>query len=349
MEYRTVGRTELKVSNISLGTMTWGRQNSEQEAHEQLDYALAQGVNFVDTAEMYAVPSGPEFAGKTEEIIGNWFSQNRRRDEVILATKVVGVSNFEWLRDGISETRHNREQITYALEQSLRRLQTDYIDVYYLHWPDRRINLFMKSRGYEHSHDPNATPIEEIMEVLDGFVKQGKIRHVALSNETPWGLTQYLNQAEQVGRPRVGLVQNAYSLVNRLYEHGLAEYSYRENVGLAAYSPLAGGALSGKYREGALPLKSRRELFPDFTTRYKGLETEKAIDEYYKLASDHGLTLTQLAQKFVDSRPFVTTSIIGATTMDQLKENIAAFDTEWSDELEAGVNDIHKRIPSPAP
>ncbi|MCC3861926.1 aldo/keto reductase [Pseudemcibacter aquimaris] len=345
MEYRPLGRTDLKVSNICLGTMTWGRQNTEIEAHEQLDYAIGKGINFIDTAELYAVPSGPEYAGQTEKIIGNWLSKNGNRDELIIASKVAGYSTADWLRDGEKETRLNRDQMTYALENSLKRLGTDYIDVYYTHWPDRKIGLFKDSFGYNHIDDPDAVPIEETMEVLNDFVKSGKVRHVAISNETPWGAMQYLNSTG----PRVGLIQNAYSLVNRLFEHGLAEFSMRENMGLAAYSPLAAGVLSGKYVNGALPKGSRRELFPEFTTRYSSDHTSVAVEKYYNLAREHGLTLTALAQKFVDTRPFVTTSIIGATSMDQLKENIDAFDIKWNDELEEQVNKIHRDNPSPAP
>lgn len=349
LDYRTLGRTDLKVSNICLGTMTWGKQNTENEAHEQLDYGFSKGINFVDTAEMYAVPSGPDVKGKTEEYIGRWMANKKNRDQVILATKAVGYSEFEWMREGPTETRLNREQLTYALENSLRRLETDYIDVYYMHWPDRKINLFMNSFGYEHNEDPNTTPIEETMAVLNEFVKAGKIRHIAVSNETPWGLSKYLEHARNGIGPRVGLIQNAYSLVNRLFEHGLAEVSIREDVGLAAYSPLGGGVLTGKYRDSVLPVGSRRQLFPDFTTRYQSSATAEAVDKYFNLACEHGLTLTQLAQKFVDTRPFVTTNIIGATTLDQLKENIAAFDVTWNDELEKAVNAIHRENPSPAP
>lgn len=349
MEYRTLGRTDLKVSNVSLGTMTFGRQNTETEAHEQLDYAMDRGVNFIDTAELYAVPSGPEFWGKTEEIIGRWMARKQNRDQVILASKVSGFSESPWMRDGPQETRLNVKQMAYALEGSLKRLGTDYIDVYYMHWPDRKINLFMNSFGYKHVEDPDTTPIEETMNVLDDFVKSGKVRHIAISNETPWGTMKYLEHSNNGVGPRPQIIQNAYSLVNRLFEHGLAEVTMREDIGLAAYSPLAGGALSGKYRGNALPVGSRREMFPGFTTRYQGVGTAVAIDKYYELAKKHDLTLTQLAQKFVDTRPFVSTSIIGATTMDQLKENIDAFDIKWNDELELGVNKIHLENPSPAP
>lgn len=345
MDYRTLGKTDLKVSNICLGTMTWGRQNTEEEAREQLDYSIEKGINFIDTAELYAVPSGPDYAGQTETIIGNWLKDKGNRDDVIIASKVAGRSPNEWLRGGEKETRLNRAQMTYALEGTLKRLGTDYIDVYYTHWPDRKIGLFKDSFGYNHIEDEDAISIEETMEVLNDFVKSGKVRHVAISNETPWGAMQYLNAKG----PHVGLIQNAYSLLNRLFEHGLAEFAIRENMGLAAYSPLAGGTLSGKYMNGAMPKGSRREMFPEFTTRYSSDHTAAAVEKYYNLAAEHGLTLTELAQKFVDTRPFVTTSIIGATTMDQLKENIDAFDINWNDELEAGVNQIHRDNPSPAP
>lgn len=348
MQYRTLGKTDLKVSNISLGTMTFGRQNTEEESHEQLDYAFSRGVNFIDTAELYAVPSGPEYAGETENIIGKWL-KNRSREDVIVASKVVGFSNMEFLREGHSETRLNREQMTIALEGSLKRLGSDYIDVYYLHWPDRKIGLFADSFGYEHHEDQSAIPIEETLSVLDDFVKSGKIRHVAVSNETPWGVMKYLEHSNNGVGPRPALIQNAYSLVNRLFEHGLAEVSMREGVGLAAYSPLGGGTLTGKYINGALPKGSRREMFPGFTTRYQSNHTETAVMKYKKLAEDRNISLTQLAQKFIDTRPFITTNIIGATTMDQLKENIDAFDIEWDDELEAEVNKIHRENPSPAP
>ena len=348
MQYRTLGRTDFKVSNISLGTMTFGRQNTEQESHEQLDYAFSRGVNFIDTAELYAVPSGPEYAGETEKIIGKWL-KNRSREDAIIASKVAGFSNMDFLREGFSETRLNKEQMTIALEGSLKRLDTDYIDVYYLHWPDRKIGLFGDSFGYEHHEDPSAIPIEETLSVLDDFVKSGKVRHVAVSNETPWGVMKYVEHSNNGVGPRPVLIQNAYSLVNRLFEHGLAEVAMREDVGLAAYSPLGGGTLTGKYINGALPKGSRREMFPGFTTRYQSNHTYIAIMKYKKLADERGISLTQLAQKFVDTRPFMTTNIIGATTMDQLKENMDAFDIEWDDELESAVNEIHRENPSPAP
>lgn len=348
MQYRTLGKTELKVSNVSLGTMTFGRQNSEPESHEQLDYAFSRGVNFIDTAELYAVPSGPEFAGETEKIIGNWL-KTKSRDDVMIASKVAGRSNMDFLRESHSETRLNKEQITAALEGSLKRLDTDYIDVYYLHWPDRKIGLFADSFGYEHQEDPGAIPIEETLSILDGFQKAGKIRHIAVSNETPWGVMKYLEHSNNGVGPRPTIIQNAYSLINRLFEHGLAEIAAREDIGLAAYSPLGGGSLTGKYINGALPKGSRRERFPGFTTRYQSNYTAEAILKYEKLARERGISLTQLAQKFVDTRPFMTTNIIGATTMDQLKENIDAFEIEWDDELEAAVNKIHRENPSPAP
>lgn len=348
MQYRTLGKTDLKVSNISLGTMTFGRQNSEAESHEQLDYAISRGVNFIDTAELYAVPSGPEYAGETENIIGKWL-KTKSRNDVIIASKVAGRSNMDFLRDGIVETRLNKEQISSALEGSLKRLDTDYIDVYYLHWPDRKIGLFADSFGYIHQEDPNAVPIEETLGILEEFVKEGKIRHIAVSNETPWGVMKYIEHSNNGVGPRPTVIQNAYSLINRLFEHGLAEIAIQEDIGLAAYSPLGGGTLSGKYINGALPIGSRREMFPGFTTRYQSNHTDAAVLKYDKLARERGITLTQLAQKFVDTRPFMTTNIIGATTMDQLKENINAFEIDWDDELEEAVNKIHRENPSPAP
>lgn len=348
MQYRTLGRTDLKVSNISLGTMTFGRQNTEQESHEQLDYAFSRGINFIDTAELYAVPSGPEYAGETEKIIGKWLKK-RSRKEAIIASKVAGFSTMNFLRKDFSETRLNKEQMTKALEGSLKRLDTDYIDVYYLHWPDRKIGLFADSFGYEHHIDPSAITIEETLSALDDFVKSGKVRYIAVSNETPWGVMKYVEHSNNRVGPKPVLIQNAYSLVNRLFEHGLAEVAMREDIGLAAYSPLGGGTLTGKYINGVLPKGSRREMFPNFTTRYQSSHTDIAIMKYKKLADERGISLTQLAQKFVDTRPFMTTNIIGATTMDQLRENMDAFDIEWDDELENAVNEIHRENPSPAP
>ncbi len=349
MRYNRFGRTDIRVSNICLGTMTWGEQNSEQDSWDQMDFAMAQGINFIDTAELYPVPRRQETFGRTEEYIGNWMAMRGVRDKTILATKVVGRSGDEWFRTNANITRLNREQITEALEQSLKRLKTDYVDIYQLHWPDRPLNIFSNSRGYVHYDMDDIIPLDETLGVLNDLVKQGKIRHIGLSNETAWGVMKSLHHAEQDGLPRVQSIQNAYNMLNRLFEQDLAEVSMREDVSLLAYSPIAGGALSGKYLGGKLPEGSRIQLFPEFADRTRKPGVDPAIEKYLSLAEDMGLTLLQLAHKFVDSRPFITSSIIGATTMDQLRENIAAFDVEWNDELEKAVNKIHLENPDPAP
>ena len=349
MQFSQFGITDIKVSRICLGTMTWGEQNTEQEAWEQLDYATGKGVNFIDTAELYPVPRREETQGRTEEYIGNWMEARGNRDKIVLATKVMGRSDMPWFRPFTDITRLNREQITYALEQSLKRLKTDYVDLYQLHWPDRPINLFDQSRGYKHIEDDDAVPLEETLGVLDDLVREGKIREVGLSNETPWATMKCLHHAETRGLPRVQSVQNAYNLLNRLYEHGLAEVSHREGVACLPYSPLGGGTLSGKYLGGALPEGSRRQLFGRFTDRYQKVNTDDAVAAYKALAEEHGLSLVQMALKFVDSRDFVTSTIIGATTMAQLEENMAAFEVEWTEELEQGVSRIFEKYPNPAP
>jgi len=349
MRYNKLGRTDVTISNICLGSMTWGEQNSEQEAWDQMDYAAGKGINFIDTAELYPVPRKRETFGRTEEYIGTWLQERGGRDKIILGTKVVGRSDADWFRANASITRLNRQQITEALEQSLKRLKTDYVDLYQLHWPDRPLNIFSDSRGYVHNDQDDIIPLSETLAVLGDLVKQGKIRHIGLSNETAWGTMKCLHHAEQSDVPRVQSIQNAYNLMNRLFEQDLAEVSLREEASLLAYSPIGGGALSGKYLKGALPQGSRHHLFPDFSTRYTGSSAVAAIEKYSALAADMGVTLTQLAHKFVDSRPFVASSIIGATTMAQLSENIAAFDLDWTDELEQAVNDIHLQNPDPAP
>ncbi len=349
MRYNRLGRTGIKVSNICLGTMTWGEQNSRQDAWEQMDYAVEQGINFFDTAELYPVPNKKETYGRTEEFIGDWMAERGGRDKIILATKVVGRSGNDWFRTNANITRLNREQITEAVEQSLRRLKTDYVDLYQLHWPDRPMNLFTDSRGYRHYDQTDVIPLDETLAVLQDLMAQGKIRHVGLSNESAWGVMTSLHHGAQDNLPRVQTIQNAYNLLNRLFEQELAEVSLREDVSLLAYSPTAGGALSGKYLAGGLPEGSRQQLFPFFAARYKKPGVEPAIAKYLSLATEMGLTLIQLAQKFVDSRPFVTSSIIGATTMEQLRENISAFDVGWSKELEKMVNKIHLENPDPAP
>ncbi|SCZ52062.1 NADP(H)-dependent aldo-keto reductase [Thiohalomonas denitrificans] len=346
MEYRRLGRTDIKVSVICLGSMTWGEQNSEAEGHQQLDYALDHGVNFVDTAELYAIPPRAETYGRTEEIIGNWLEQTGRREEVILASKVVGRGG-EWIshiRGG--QTRLDRHNIVKALDGSLKRLKTDYIDLYQLHWPDRHTNFFGK-RGYEHDPNDLPVPIVETLSILDDQVKAGKIRHVGLSNETPWGAMKFIQLTETLGLPRVVSVQNPYNLLNRIFEVGLAEVAHREQTGLLAYSPLGFGVLSGKYLEGH-PEGARLTRWPDYD-RYSNPQAIAATREYVALAREHGLDPAQMALAFVNSRPFLTSNIIGATTMEQLKSNIESAGLALPPEVLEGIEAIHSRYPNPSP
>lgn len=348
MNYRKLGRTDLKVSEICLGTMTWGEQNTEAEGHEQMDYAISEGINFFDTAEMYAVPPKPETQGATEKIIGTWFKKHKNRDKVILATKVAGRSPANWLRDDKSGTEHSARQINEAVDKSLKRLQTDYVDLYQLHWPDRPISLF-GSTGLTYKHiEAETHPIHEILETLGEIVKSGKVRYIGLSNESPWGTMKFLAEAEARGLPRVQSIQNAYNLVNRTFELGGAEIAFRENVGLLAYSPLAQGYLTGKYQNGALPQGSRKQLF-NRLQRYENPQADAAIEDYLTIARKHGLDASQLANQFVTTRPFVTSNIIGATTMEQLKLAVTSRHIKWTDELEADVNAAHAKHPNPCP
>lgn len=333
------------VSKICLGTMTWGQQNTVAEAHAQIDYALDVGINFMDAAEMYPVPPRADTQGRTEEYIGHWFTKTGQRNRWILATKATGPrEEMGYLRGG---PNFSREHIIQACEGSLRRLQTDYIDLYQLHWPERSANCFGQ-RGYIHPAEDNSTPLEETLRALESLVSAGKVRTIGLSNETPWGAMQFLRLAEREGLPKIETIQNPYSLLNRLYEVGLAEVSHREDVGLLAYSPLAMGLLTGKYRNGKIPEGSRMALFSRFT-RYEGESIEAATEEYCRLAEEHGLTPAQMALAFVNSRSFVLSTIIGATSLDQLKENIASTDVTLSPEVLRGIHAIHKRIPDPAP
>ena len=347
MDYRDLGRTGLKVSNICLGTMTWGQQNTEAEGHEQMDYALDRGINFFDTAEMYSVPPHPDTQGSTETIIGTWFKARGNRDKVILATKVAGRAPMNWLRPFADSTKLNRENIEYAVDRSLERLQTDYIDLYQLHWPDRPIALFGSAPNTFTWNEKLGVPIEETLGVLADLVKAGKIRHVGLSNESAWGTMTFVKHAEAAGLPRVASVQNAYNLLNRSDEMGLAEVLMREEVSHLPYSPLAQGYLTGKYQKGALPKGSRKELF-NRLQRYENPGVEPAVDKYMALADKLGTTVTALSQKFCDIQPFVASTIIGATTMDQLKEDIDAFDLNWTQEMTDEVNKIHAENPNPA-
>jgi len=344
MELRQLGNGDLKVSRICLGTMTWGEQNSAAEAHEQLDYAIAQGVNFIDAAEMYPVPPKAETQGRTEQYLGSWLATRRNRQQLVLATKVIGPGAFPYLRDG---PRLTREQVLQACDASLKRLQTDYIDLYQVHWPERSTNYFGQL-GFRPSNDKHAVPIAETLGALAELVQAGKVRHLGISNETPWGLSEYLRLAREQDLPRVLSIQNPYSLLNRSFEVGLAEFAHRENIPLLAYSPLAFGVLSGKYLHGVRPADARITLFSRFS-RYNGEQAELATREYVALARQHGLDPAQMALAFVSSRSFVGANIIGATTMPQLRSNLASIAVKLNKEVVAAIEAIHQRFTIPCP
>jgi aryl-alcohol dehydrogenase-like predicted oxidoreductase len=346
MQRRRLGRTDIQVSAICLGTMTWGAQNSEAEGHRQMDYALDEGVDFWDTAEMYAVPTKAETYGRTEEIIGSWLAARGKRDKVILATKIAGPDEeIAYVRDG--KTRFNRAHIRLALEASLRRLRTDYVDLYQLHWPEREVNNF-GVLGFQ-EETPLGTPFEETLGALDDLVKEGKIRAVGVSNESAWGVMRYLALADQGKGPRMASIQNVYSLLNRSFEVGLSEVALREHCGLLAFSPLAMGVLSGKYLGGRRPPGARLTIHPPFTRYLRTPNAEAAAAAYVKLAQDHGLGPAQMALAFVVSRPFVTACIIGATSMAQLEADIAAADLKLPDSLLQEIEAIHARYTYPCP
>ncbi|GBQ28407.1 oxidoreductase [Acetobacter estunensis NRIC 0472] len=348
MQQRELGRTGIMVSEICLGTMTFGQQNTEAEGHAQLDLALDRGVNFIDTAELYSIPPKAETYGSTERIVGSWLKQRGSRDKVILATKVVGRSTMDWFRPNGEETRLTPHQIRYALEGSLRRLGTEYVDLYQLHWPDRRVNLFGEGgTTWSRTDSRDEVPLEETLGVLGDLVNEGKIRHVGLSNETPWGVAKSLEAARQ-GAPRVASIQNAYNLINRTFEWGLAEFAQREQVGLLAYSPLAQGYLTGKYLDGARPAGARTTLF-NRGQRYQKPGVDDAIRAYLALAKDTGLNAVQMAVAFVTSRRFVTSNIIGATSITQLEEILGSVNVAITPELETRINTIHQVHSNPAP
>jgi len=347
MEYRTLGDTGVDVSVICLGTMTYGEQNNEAEGHAQLDYAFEHGINFIDTAELYAFPASAETCGRTEQIIGSWIQSRGVRDQIILATKIAGPGPdwIDHIRGGNS--RFDRTNIETALDGSLRRLRTDYIDLYQLHWPERKTNFF-GHLGYQHNEPDNFTPIEETLRVLGELVTRGKIRYIGLSNETQWGVMMFIETAERLGLPRAVSVQNPYNLLNRTFEIGLAEIAHRESTGLLAYSPLAFGILSGKYLLGRADDRSRLKRFSGFT-RYDSEQAQAATRDYVQLAIDHDLDPGQMALAWVNSRSFLTSNIIGATTMEQLKKNIASVTVRLSAELREGIEAIHQRFPNPSP
>ena len=346
MKYKKLGDTDIDVSLICLGTMTFGEQNTQEEGFQQMDYAVENGINFFDTAELYAIPPKEKTYGKTEEIIGNWFKKKKNRKKIILASKIAG-PGLKWIRGGGDQ--FSPESIEEALNNSLLRLKTDYIDLYQLHWPERNTNYF-GDLNYEHDENEKKwNKFDIILKTLKKLIDQGKIRYIGLSNETPWGFSKFLQIAEEQKLPRIVSVQNPYNLVNRSYEVGMSEISIREKSGLLAYSPLAAGYLTGKYRNNQIPKNSRMDLFYENYPRYHNQRTYDAVDEYFKIAQKNKLTLTQLSQAFVNSRDFVTSNIIGATTMEQLKENIDSINISLDDKLMNEINLIHENIPNPAP
>ncbi|MEX2525363.1 MAG: NADP(H)-dependent aldo-keto reductase [Gammaproteobacteria bacterium] len=346
MEYRQLGQTEIRVSLLCLGSMTWGGQNTEAEAHEQLDHAVDAGINFIDTAEMYPFPVDSGNFGQTETIIGNWLKKRNDRDRLVIATKIAPASdNLSFLRDG--NNRLDRKNIEQAVNDSLKRLNTDYIDLYQTHWPERQANFFGKL-DYKHSAEGDCTPIEETLAALDDMVRAGKIRYIGVSNETPWGVAEHLRIAAGAARPRIVSIQNPYNLLNRIFEVGLAEFAHREQVGLLAYSPLAFGTLSGKYLENTQPQDARLTLYPNFQ-RYLKPNGVRATEQYCLLAREHGLDPAQMALAFINSRPFVTSNIIGARTMAQLRSNIESMNIMLPDDLVEAINAVHADNPNPCP
>lgn len=345
MEYRQLGRSDIKVSALCLGSMTWGEQNTEAEGFAQIDQAKACGINFLDTAEMYPVPPRADSYGATERIIGNYFKARGNRADWILASKIAGPGNgIDYIRGG--QLKHNRAHIADALNESLKRLQTDWIDLYQLHWPERSTNFFGQL-GYRHQ-EQDFTPLQETLEALGEQIKAGKIRQIGLSNETPWGTMKFLQLADSLGLARAVSIQNPYNLLNRSFEVGLAEVAIREQCGLLAYSPLAFGMLSGKYANGARPANARITLFSRFS-RYTNPQAQAACDRYVQLAREHGLDPAQMALAFVTRQPFVTSNIIGATSLEQLESNLGSLDLALSDELLAAIETIHREQPNPAP
>ena len=349
MRYRKLGNTNIDVSVICLGTMTFGEQNSEKDGFEQMDYAIDRGVNFIDTAEMYAVPTRAETYGKTEEIVGNWIKSKKNRDKIILATKIASKSSgLSWVREGGKKLSFNKKNVNAAIDASLKRLKTDYVDLYQLHWPERNVPKF---GVMDFEYDPNDnewTVIEEVLENLKQLIDQGKVRYIGVSNETPWGVMKFMQVAKEKNLPIMVSIQNVYNLVNRVFDIANSEVSLRENCGLLAYSPLAGGRLSGKYLNDQNPKNSRYTLFASIFQRHRTPRGEVAISKYVNLANKYNIAPSTFANAFVNDRPFVTSNIIGATTMDQLKENIDSIDIKFSDEILREIEDIHLADPNPS-
>ena len=346
MKYTQLGDTDITVSRVCLGSMTWGKQNTEAEGQRQLDFAVNQGINFIDTAEMYPVPPDADSYGRTETIIGNWLNKRSDRDQLIIASKVCAWSErASHIRDG--NIRLDQKNISAAVDASLQRLQTDYIDLYQTHWPDRDTNCFGKL-NYYHVPEKDRASIEETLEALESMVQAGKIRYIGISNETPWGVAEYLRLAREKSLSRIVSIQNPYNLLNRTFEIGLSEFAQRERISLLAYSPAAMGTLSGKYLDNQQPKGARLTLFPDYQ-RYKNAQASAAIGQYVALAREAGLDPTQMALAYVNSKPFLTSYIIGATSMDQLESNIASIDVELPKQVIKGIEKINTRYPNPCP
>ena len=345
MNFKKLGNTELKVSTICLGTMTWGEQNTQKDAFEQMNYALDCEINFFDAAEIYPSPCRKETYGETERIIGNWFNQKKNRDKVILTSKIAG-PGLSWVRNG--DQNFSEQKIKKSLEDSLQRLRTDYIDLYQLHWPERKTNFFGRL-NYKYTEEDSWNKFEKVLIALEKFIKQGKIRYIGLSNETAWGLSKFLETSKIKKLPRMMTVQNPYSLLCRTYEIGLSEISIREKSGLLAYSPLAGGFLTGKYWNNNLPEISRQKLFADYYTRYSKPNASPVIERYYNIAKKFELNFAQMSIKFCEIQKFLTSVIIGATTMEQLKINIESVSVNLKDEILKEINDVQIKYPNPCP
>ena len=350
MKYRKLGNSDLNVSELCLGTMTWGEQNTPQQAFEQMDYAVAEGINFFDTAEMYPVPPKPDTQGSTEAIIGDWLHAHGKRDQIVLASKVSGRAPWlSYIRSDLNdgETRLNKANISAAIDTSLQRLKTDYLDIYQLHWPDRSTNYFGQL-GYRHPKEDDGVELLETLSAMADLVKAGKIRHIGLSNETPWGLMQYLRLAEKHDLPKPISIQNPYNLLNRTFEVGLAECAIREQVPLLAYSPLAFGVLSGKYLNGQRPAGARLSLFDRFI-RYTGNEADAAVEAYIAVAKEHQLDPAQMALAFVNQQSFMGSNIIGATSMEQLRANITSSEITLNKDVLKAIEQVHAQWTNPCP
>lgn len=344
MKYTTLPQTNIKVSKICLGTMTWGNQNTEDEGHSQLDYAFDKGVNFIDTAELYPVPAKASTSGRTSEIVGTWLKKTGKRDKVVLATKIAGPGDYT---AHIRTTGFSKEAIKDAVNDELKRLKTDYIDLYQLHWPERQTNTF-GIRDYVHNpNDAWEDNFKEILYTLQGIISEGKIRHIGVSNEKAWGTMRYIEESKINNLPRIKTIQNAYSLLNRVFEGDMTEIAIREKIGLLAYSPLGFGVLTGKYLN-ASPKNARLTLFPRFA-RYSSEQSTHATKQYMKIAKNYNLSLTQMSLAFVNQQPFITSNIIGATSLDQLKENLSSINVYLNNDIIEKINSIHTIIPNPAP